>query len=396
MPTRNLSVQDADPAARLLEGVELALLDHCGYAWAGSTAYGGTNQPRFVRGLAAGVYYRFESTTAGTSATTEPNWSTATSIDNTITDGNVVWTNRGRATYEFREQVTTGGQVWRIWRNRGSSPAALPNVFGQDWHFAFCRINSTELRVRCFEDWHMSNDALNPMRMIRPCAHGNANNSLTPNSNGSYGDEVAGYVLENTSAVQPYIGFTTLPTTGYEWYVHTTRNRVLMAIKGPSTDSWLQFGIFESLLTSNPAEPMPLYMQHDPPGYGVSNIQSPGSYGYAALSRHPNVLSPPQTHCFNHVFDMSPYEYVIGGIGTAVNDRYHGSVPLIGRPRLYTYTGKGSEIVGRHRGKVYDMWYVATQPTTTRTGDTVTMNGVPHVIFNSGGFGRVWVARDLY
>lgn len=74
--------------------------------WEASTAYslGVSVQPTTPN------TYRYECTTAGTSAASEPTWPTA-AIGNTVTDGTVVWTLKSakHATTEIKLASTSGG-----------------------------------------------------------------------------------------------------------------------------------------------------------------------------------------------------------------------------------------------------------------------------------------------
>lgn len=383
MAYRTGSIVDADPAARFLEQIELAMLDQCGLAWIASTAYGGAGQTIFVRGLTGGVNYRFEATTAGTSGGTVPDWSTATSVGQTITDGGVTWTNRGRATWEFVESPD-GANVYRVWRNRGSV-AANPNQWGQDFYIVLVKVSATALRSLAFEEWDAT--AKNYKKVV-------IGTTVATNADASYG-LAAGYLYTNVANIT-YTGFTGFVTTGFNYYIRATRNQLHVGIKQSTIDDWFAMGVFESFLTTNPAETFPLYM-FQARGLALNNNWRITTVQYG-WSRHPGRESAASaTYSFQGQAQVLGYS--LGGIDApTIVDNFHDDRWLIARTAQLALGGEpgggnSPATYGWVRGVMYEEVLLGNNGATARIGDTVPINGVVHVRFSNTN-GTRWLERD--
>lgn len=97
-----------------------------GTTWAASTAY--TLGDIVIPVDTTANPYRFEVTTAGTTGTTEPAWPAAEGA--TVTDGSVVFTNRGAIHYNHLSTPADDQPWFTVWRHMfGSSPNRLIERF---------------------------------------------------------------------------------------------------------------------------------------------------------------------------------------------------------------------------------------------------------------------------
>ena len=138
--------------------------------------------------------------------------------------------------------VTIGTNTHRVWKNRGSGTGA--NAFGQDFHIdlQYNPAGGTTLRIRCFEAYDAVND-----KAIRPCVPTGASQAI--NANGSFGDETNGFTLEATQLV--YADILTV-TTGFDYYIQVSNDRLCVASKYSTTDTACYAGLFESLMAADP------------------------------------------------------------------------------------------------------------------------------------------------
>lgn len=384
-----VNIVDADPGARLVEQIEGTMLDQCGKVWVAGTPYGGVE--KFVRGLAGGINYRFEATTSGTShATTEPTWSSAATLGQTITDGTVTWTNRGRATYELVEIVTLVSIDYRIWRNRGSN-AANPNRWGQDYYFTLSKTtapatpsNATIMGVA--ENYntgtHQFDHACMGSGNVAVGADGGVSTVLNPNATG----------------VWARAGFTGLLTTGFNAYIRATRDTVYVGVRVTTSSDMFGWGVFESFLTSTPVETFPLYLQQPRGLANVGNWRTAASH--YAWSRHPGRASAASA-TYNMLGFASPIGFSVGGIDISTTfDHFHNDRWLVGRWGMYAEGGTPGQgnlpsTYGQIRGALYDAIVLANVGASMLIGDHfVDADGKAWVKFNNTNFSGLFLDRD--
>lgn len=391
MAYRTGPITDADPAARYVEQIEGTMLDQCGLAWVANTAYGGVSpQPKFVRGLTGGINYRFEATTPGTShSTTEPDWSTAATLGQTLSDGSVTWTNRGRATWEFVEQVTLVTLNYRIWRNRGSG-AANPNQWGVDYYVMLSRQAAATIRAIAFESWDATNK-----KMIRPCV---ANANIAVNADGS-GGLAAGYDPNSLASPVTVTGFGGLVTTGFNYYIRATRDVLFCGVKQSATDDFFALGVFQSFLTSSPTELFPLFMMQS---RGLGNNAGFATTSTSACSRHPGRNSAAAATFNFRLWDLNAGFGLglLGGIDTpTIVDFFHNNSWLAQRVLVQNEGGSQNSgnlpaTYGRVRGAFYDdVIILANNGAAVRIGDTVTLSGDVYVRYTNA-YMTYWLKRD--
>src|SRR5215203_166015 len=160
--------------------------------------------------------------------------------------------------WEFVEEVTISTIAYRVWKNRGTT-VTNPNSWGTDFFIAIWRASATSVRMKAFEVWDATNK-----KVIRPCR--NSSTALSLNANYSRGDETNGQTLDQTSGANvgttgaTYAEISSLPTTGFDWFVWATKDQVRITSKQGASDYSMGAGVFETLLTASPAELFPLYL----------------------------------------------------------------------------------------------------------------------------------------
>lgn len=289
--------------------------------------------------------------------------------------------------WEFVETVTISSIDYQVWKNRGTT-VTNPNAWGTDFYFAINRQSATEIRIKVFESWDATNK-----KMIRPCR--SSSTAVAPNANGSYGDETNGYTVDTiTSTNVAYSGFVGLATTGFDWFIAASKDRVYIALKQGSVDQAMGWGIFETLLTSSPAEGFPLYLLSGSGSTPAAN----GAFAATqemAWSRHPGVTAS-QASNFRGGVPSSSLSPTMGGIDSpTLTDRFHNGSWLLARPLVTAQSGSVSTGAthGYYRGLMYDVVRLADNGATTRNGDTVTLAGDVYVLMRASSWTH-WVRRD--
>jgi hypothetical protein len=302
--------------------------------------------------------------------TADPAAALLAQIEGTLNDHTGQW--------EFVEEVTVATIPYRIWRNRGSG-VTNPNSFGSDFYCAIYRGGAQFVRMKCFEVWDATNK-----KAIRPVK--GSSSAGAPNANGSWGDEVNGYTIDSTSVT--YFGPNgALSTTGLEYYIRATKDQLNVYVKFGTTDDGASLGLFESLMTSSPSEPFPLYAwRGNDTGMATSGVSG-------GISRMPTVTLS-QSSNFQLTSTTTPLQPTLGGINNTDVDRLHGDSILVGRPRIEH--GGGATLYGQYRGQAYD-WYILAQSSTARNGDTVTLGADVYVRATGTGpssASNMWMKRD--
>lgn len=275
--------------------------------------------------------------------------------------------------WDFIEQVTIGTVNYRVWKNRGAGLGA--NSFGQDFHVALYQPESlTSLYFKVFESW----DAVNK-KAIRPCK---STQSLVPNANFSWGDEVNGYILSSASIT--HSGFQSLSTTGLDWFLQVSANQINIGAKQSTSDGMISFGVFESLIASG--DPFPLYLKTRNGPLVTSDSTYTNTY---AWSRHPTVTIGQTYNFIGHNASITP---TVGGVGTTDNDRFHGGAILYSRVLMTAHQSGARPSYGYARGMFYDTILLAGVG-SARNGDTITIAGDVYVVFFDSST-RFFVKRD--
>lgn len=283
--------------------------------------------------------------------------------------------------YDFVEEVVAGTQTWRVWKNRGSGLGA--NAAGADYHFAFCPFSATALRMRAFENWDTTGKkAMRPVR--------GSSTSLTPNADGSWGDTTTGYALDVATNLQ-YRSFSGLNTTGFDWFMHASKDRIWMGIKQSSLDSSFSLGHFESIVQGGEANP--LYFIQDSTLAANEGSISPTNM-WCGTSRMPGAPLTAAGGLFQHFAGASMTNTLLkGGIGNAERDHWHGD--SITACRFLLQAGGGGVTPTAHgllRGYLRDTLFLVSDG-SARTGDTITLGGEIYWAFKHAG-GVFWSKRS--
>jgi hypothetical protein len=281
--------------------------------------------------------------------------------------------------WEFVE-TTTSTIPYNVWVNRGSG-VDNPNAWGTSFHLAIGKVSTTAVHLKVFESWDATNK-----KMIRPVI---ALSTKAVNANGSYGDETNGYSLNDTTN-SARSGWSGLATTGFDWFVAASKDRLCIALKQGTGDDFISLGVFETLLTSSPVETFPLYLTSarptSSPSSDTSGFTSATSTHYA-LSRHPGI-SATLAENFKGDGQNVALAPLLGGIDTpTVVDRLHNNSWIYQRPTVQMYGGNGQgqpATYGRFRGLIYDVALLNNNGSSMRNGDTVTFGGDTYVkMFNA-------------
>jgi hypothetical protein len=270
--------------------------------------------------------------------------------------------------WDLADTVTIGTNTHRVWKNRGTGTGA--NAFGQDFHvdLQYDPAGGTTLRIRCFEAYDAVND-----KAIRPCV--GATTSLAINANGSHGDETLGFTLEPTTAVV-YADVLTV-TTGFDFYIQVSANRLCVASKYSTTDTACYAGLFESLMA---ADPFPLCIG------GTSGNENASTVDFG-VSRHP-VKTTTETN--NFLFHMSPFSPISGDAQT--NDLFHNAA-VASRPFLRHLSNVPAQY-GYARGLLHGAILLPDGGTASRNGDTLTVASATYTKMRVGTYGYasgLWV-----
>lgn len=264
------------------------------------------------------------------------------------------------ANWDLLDTVVIGANTHRVWKNRGTGSGA--NAFGQDFHVAleYAAAGGTTLRIRCFEAYDAVAD-----KAIRPCVP--TAGSLAINANGSHGDEVAGFTLENATLV--YCDVLTV-TTGFDYYIQASANRLCVAAKYSTTDTACYAGLFESLMA---ADPFPLCI------IGTSGNEN-AVYTDTGVSRHPNKTT---AETYNFVFQLDAWTQIAGT--AQQNDLFHNGAHV--SRALLRHNQALPAQYGRNRGLLYDVLLCPDGGTATRNGDLFPVNGENYRKMRFGNFG---------
>jgi hypothetical protein len=275
--------------------------------------------------------------------------------------------------WDFVEQVETGiapdNYYRRIWKNRGTGTGA--NSFGSDFHIQIARkVDGTgTVFLYAFEAYDAVND-----KIIRPCVPNAA--SLAINANGSHGDEALGFTL--TSG--PYISVQILTvTTGFDYYISVSSNRLCVAAKYSTTDTAAYVGLFESMMA---ADPFPLCI------IGTSGNEN-AHITDMGVSRHPNKTT---TEADNFMFQLAAFSAISGNAQTT--DLFHNAA-VASRALIRHYTGNPA-VYGYARGLLHDAILLPDGGTATRNGDTITVGGETYTKMKFGTYGfssGAWVRQ---
>ena len=262
--------------------------------------------------------------------------------------------------WDLVDTVTIGANTHRVWKNRGTGTGA--NAFGQDFHvdLQYNPAGGTTLRIRCFEAYDAVND-----KAIRPCVPTGASQAI--NANGSFGDETNGFTLEAAQLV--YADVLTV-TTGFDYYIQVSSDRLCVASKYSTTDTACYAGLFESLMA---ADPFPLCI------LGTSGNEN----AYTAdtgVSRHPNKTT---TETFNFVHQMDVWTQIAGNAQT--DDLFHNGAHV--SRALLRHNQNAPATYGRNRGLLHGVLLCPDGGTATRNGDIFAINGEEYRKFRFGTFG---------
>jgi hypothetical protein len=271
--------------------------------------------------------------------------------------------------WDFVDTVAIGTNTHQVWKNRGTGTDA--NAFGQDYHvsFQYVAAGGTTLRIRCFEAYDAVND-----KAIRPCV--GASTSLAINANGSHGDETLGFTLEATALV--YADVLTV-TTGFDYYVQVSRNRLCVGTKYSTTNTALYAGLFESLMA---ADPFPLCIG------GTSGNENASTVDFG-VSRHPNKTT---TEINNFLFHMSAWTAISGH--AEQNDLFHNAA-VASRPFLRHLSNAPAQY-GYARGLLYGCALLPDGGTATVNGSTMTIGAETYTKLRFGTYGYspgAWVRQ---
>ena len=285
-----------------------------------------------------------------------------------------------QGTWEFVEQVTVSAIIYRVWRCRGTGNNA--NVFGQPFHVALYRSSATAFSVKVFEHWRTDTK-----RLIRP-TRGNSTASAPNATTFAFGDETNGFTLD-TAAGATGNGFSGLVTTGLDYFIQVSRNRVWVGIKQGTSDAAISFGIFETLMVAG--DPFPLYSLNT----GSLNGSEFSMTDMVGWSRHPNVTTSLSSNFCARAW--TAHGPMVGGVNSTNADRLQGvGAILISRCRVETLGVLQSQhlasAVGWIRGLLYDTIRLQ-EVGSSRSGDTITIGGQVYVLFFNGST-RYWVLRD--
>jgi hypothetical protein len=303
-------------------------------------------------------------------------------IEDTMDDHTGQWT--------FVETVPIASIDYKIWKNSGTS-GTNPNSFGSDFYLSLNRVTATQIRIKVFEHWDATNK-----KIIRPVQ---GKSSLALNANGSYGDETNGYTADNIANLT-YAGWTSLATTGFDYFIQATKDQLRIAIKQAALDDFISLGVFETLLVSTPAETFPLYLTN-PQASSIGDDSFIGTTVLYALSRHPGNGSTTQTENLKGSGQFNVLgPTLIGGIDapTAV-DKLHNNAWITGRPTVQHFGGQVQAVpqtYGRYRGLIYDALLLADNGAAVRNGSEQTLGSDVYVKFWAGTtVGNVWwIKRD--
>jgi len=285
--------------------------------------------------------------------------------------------------WDFVEEWTSGTQVHRIWRNRGSGLGA--NRIGTDFFVGLMRDTTalTTFRMYAFEMWDAT-----AKRIIRPCGHAQAVSPPAANANGSYGNETTGF---SPSDVATYLYSSVDTTTGntYTWALMVTRDYLNFYSwrNGAGQPTVITLGYWvDSLVTAFP-DPVPLFQ-------GQSTSFSSNTNAFIFSSRHPGRGGTSDNLNWQHVA-LNQGQYG-GSIGSGV-DMFHGGfvTPRVGI--LATGGGSSPQLYGRLRGVARDMRMVQGAISLPAL-DTLVIDGVTYVNtqnFHQSSSPGILVARDV-
>lgn len=279
------------------------------------------------------------------------------------------------ANWDFVKDVVIGTYTYRVWKNRGTGSGA--NAFGQDFFLAFRYLTAAggaDLRVVCFESFDATNN-----KAIRPCTGYTTNQ--TPNANGSFGDETAGFTLDASALVYASI---TVPTTAYQSFVSVSADRVCCGVNYSTTDHAFHAGLFEPLSS---LETFPLMIC-------ATSGQENSSQSSSGVSRHPGRTA---AATYNFAFEMDFWTQIAGNAQSA--DLFHGG-GLASRALLRsTRTSDADKATyGYARGLLKDVIVLPDGSTATRNGDTITISGNVYTKMKFGTSGYpsgAWVRQSV-
>lgn len=275
--------------------------------------------------------------------------------------------------WDLEDTVTIGSNTHRVWKNRGTGTDA--NAFGQDFRVSlqYAAAGGTTLRLRCFEAFDAVND-----KAIRPCVPTAGSSAI--NANGSFGDETLGFTLEATQLV--YADLLTV-TTGFDYYVQVSRNRLCVGTKFSTTNTALYVGLFESLMA---ADPFPLCI--------VGTSGNENAFGAdCGVSRHPNKTT---VGADNFVFRLEPYSSIAGTAER--NDLFHNAAYASRALLRHINNGGAADepVYGRNRGLLYDCELLPDGATATVNGATMVSGTNTYTKLKFGTFGYApgaWVLQ---
>lgn len=281
--------------------------------------------------------------------------------------------------WDIIENVVISSVNHQVWRNNGTGTGA--NDFGTNFYIAliYNPTGGTTLDVKAFESYDSSLD-----KLVRPCVP--VSSSLTPNANTSFGPETlsSGYTLDNT-AVMVYARLATV-TTGFDYYIQVSENRLCVATKFSTTDNAFYAGIFESLLAAG-SEPFPLCV--------IGTTGQENAIGTdMGVSRHPGKTVAASN---NFKFQLTNWSAVSGT--AEQNDLMHGAA--VASRALIRGIDADAATYGGPRGLLYDCVYLPDGTTATRNGALMQIGVAPSQEnwrkFKFGTFGLssgVWVKES--
>jgi hypothetical protein len=185
-----------------------------------------------------------------------------------------------------------------------------------------------------------------------------------------------GFTFEATQLV--YADVLTV-TTGFDYYVSASADRLCVAAKYSTTNTACYAGLFESLMS---ADPFPLMIS------GTSGNEN-GYVTDCGVSRHPNKTT---TETYNFVFQLDTWTSIVGT--AEANDLFHNAA-VASRP-LLRHQQNAPANYGRARGLLIGCALLPDGPTATVNGAGLTIGTETWTKMKFGTYGYasgVWVRQ---
>ena len=249
--------------------------------------------------------------------------------------------------WTFVEEVVISTFTYRVWECLGTG-----NSFGTSFFVVLaCATGGTgNLTIKCMEQWQPAGAAADRARRIVVMQQNVAPNDIEFTFN-----DTTDYALDSSLFMSVAIPTN---TTGFEWYLQVSINRICVGSKVGTGDYGCYVGLFEPLM---PSDPFPLVM--------LSNTYS--TWGYAGASRHPNKTT---ATTYNWRFFPGQFLYFSSTENVGVNNLFYGTAIA---SRVVLNAVSTAAIYGSVRGLLYDV-VLCDVTTSVRSGDTITVDGVTY------------------